>query len=154
MVNKSELLAKIQEEMNKWLNYYQQIDIHIYSIVTTCFRAGAEFVSDESKKVEKAGIFAAIDNCLATIENDTECLNEIYSIVMNTCADTCTTFLNELVAAGKNDNATLAELKPVEALADIESELIARQRINDESLIALRTLQWVNNIITNEKETE
>lgn len=153
MVNKNELLTKIREEMNKWLSYYQQIDIHIYSIVTTCFRASAVSTIDIDKAVDKTKLFETIDQCLATIEDDKECLNEIYSIVMSSCTDMCTTFLNELKAAGDNKDATLAELKPVEALAEIESELIARQRISDEALIALRTLQWVDNIIANEKET-
>lgn len=140
---KEQLLKIITEEMTRWQEYYQHTTIHLYSIITACFRAEAKFVEDETKKVEKTAIFAVIDEYLASIEDDEECVNAIYNVVVNTFDDIAIPFIGELIEEGKKDGRTLSKLTATEALADVENELIARQHINEESLVAMRTLQWV-----------
>lgn len=152
MINKEELLTKIEEEMGKWQNYYQQTDIHIYAMLGACFRANAVYTEDTTKAVQRHLIFDTIDNYLSEIENDDDCLNAIFNVLVNTFSDIALPFLTELNKAGDEDNAELAQLTTTEALVNITSELLARQRIDDESLISLRTLQWVKDIIKNEKE--
>lgn len=153
-MDKEKLITKIDEEMRKWQEYYQHTELHIYAMITSCFRAGAQFVEDESKKVNKMEIFNIIDEYLATIDSDDECLDTIFNTIMNTFIEISAPFLQELMDGGNASNATLAKLTVIEALADIENELVARQRINDESLISMRTLQWVKNIINEDNKNE
>lgn len=154
MINKEELLEKIEKERQIWLGYYSDIAMHLYAIAGVCFRAGATFKEDTTKVVLKDSILEAIHNCYVSIEEDTECLDDIYSIILNSYEPVREFITQELsnIPEAENKGIEIAKITPEEALTKIENELIARQNISNESLIRLQTLQWIKDIIEEDKK--
>lgn len=154
MINKEELLAKIERERNLWLGYYNEIAMHLYAIAGACFRAKAVFSEDKTKVVPKDDILKTVDDILTSVEDDKECLDNIYSIIMNSYEPVREFITQELsnIPEAENKGIEIAKITPEEALTKIENELIARQNISNESLIRLQTLQWIKDIIEEDKK--
>lgn len=152
MIDKKELLEKIDKERQIWLDYYTNVDIYLYAIVGACYRAGAQFKEDETKIVTKDKILTAVDNSLTSVDDDTECLNDIFNIVLNSDEHIKDFVLKELSDAPKDKGIEVAAITLEEAFEKIEQELIARKNISNESLIRLQTLQWFKDIIEDNKK--
>lgn len=154
MIKLEELVEKIEKEKYIWLGYYNDIAMHLYAIAGACFRAEAIFTEDETKVFSKEDILKAIDDTLASDLDDKACLDEIYSIIMNSyepVREFVTTELSDTTEAEKK-GIELAKMEVSDALEKIETELVARKNINTESLIRLQTLQWVMDIIQDDKK--
>lgn len=152
-----ELIEKIDNEMSVWNGEYSRVDVYLYPMIAACFRAKATFTIEEKVKITE--IFQKIDHQLMSIEDDSECLNAIYSTVVSYTGDSFVKQLEETgkgkipvldengIPTGEMTDPVFAEMTVEEALMAIEEQLVARQKISDESLIRLQTLQWVKDQI-------
>lgn len=151
MINKNELLEKLQKENDMWTAHYHQISSYLYNIMGICYRTGTEYEVGE-KIINERDTLLLINQSYNEIEDDEQCLASIYNTVINTLGED---FIKELDQVGEDDaEKTLAKLTIPEALTEIGNVLNAKLNIDNEGLIAMRTIQWMMNIIENEKEND
>lgn len=162
-MDNKELLNRIDKEMELWQNYYNNIDMFIYTIAALCWRTAdnneRSSIGELSSATEHTvlqDVSSVLNAYFDDIDNTQPPLyyiNQIYTYVMSYLGDKGTKYIEDLSNSGSED-ATLVLLSVEDAINEIAEQLIARDNIQKEAYVSLRTLQWVKDLIPKENETE
>lgn len=141
-MNKDILLNKINSEMQKCQDLYNNVESFLLVIMAACYRAKIEYIIDEKYKVSRFALTESVRKAFLDTEDDAESLQIVYSLLVNSLGDN---YIKELAERP-------VEPMTVEQVIDtIGTQLDYYDKINVDTLIRLQTLQWVKDEI--EKET-